>query len=74
MLSSREFTDTELCRIKGLTKLQVLNLSWTGISDVGLKNIQGLGQLREVDLGYTHVTYEGVAKLQRALPNCKIVR
>jgi hypothetical protein len=35
-------------------------------------NLKGLTQLQILDLQRTKVTDAGVAKLQQALPNCKI--
>jgi hypothetical protein len=44
------------------------------ITDADLEQLNGLTQLKEVQLDGTSLTDEGVAKLQQALPNCKIIR
>jgi hypothetical protein len=47
-------------------------LSETKVSDQGLEHLRGLSDLIELHLIKTEVTAAGVAKLQAALPNCKI--
>ncbi len=42
------------------------------VSDAGLEHLNAFAQLKEVQLDGTYVTDAGVAKLQQALPNCKI--
>ena len=44
----------------------------TKITDAGLEHLQGLKNLQELNLDLTKVTPEGVAKLQKFLPNTKI--
>ncbi len=63
-----------LSYLKGLPKLRTLNLFATGITDAALPHIGGLPQLNTLVLIGTNVSDEGVQKLQRALPNCKIYR
>ena len=65
-------TDEGLKHFKSLTRLESLGLRGTEISDAGLRHLESLTQLRSLDLTDTHVTDEGIAKLQQALPNCKI--
>lgn len=65
-------TDAGLPRLAELTRLQWLELSYTKVTDGGLERLVGLNQLHELHLEGTHVTDGAVAKLQRALPNCKI--
>ncbi len=36
--------------------------------------LRGLTNLRELDIRLTQITAEEVARLQKALPNCKIIR
>ena len=53
----------------------LLSLSISGqISDEGLTHFQGLSNLRKLKLLNTQVTDDGVAELQKALPDCKITR
>ena len=47
---------------------------FSATTDAGLDRLKGFTQLRELDLTGTQVTDAGVAKLQKALPNCKITR
>ena len=44
----------------------------TRITDAGLPHLAGLTALERLDLYDTEVTDVGVAKLQKALPNCAI--
>jgi hypothetical protein len=53
-------------------RLEALDLSRSSVTDVGLKQLHGLGSLREIDLSGTKVTGEGVADLQKSLPNCRV--
>ncbi len=73
-LATTQITDAGLVNLKGLTKLEVLWLDRTQVTDAGLVHLKGLTGLKELDLRDTQVTDEGVKKLQKALPNCKIVR
>jgi hypothetical protein len=65
-------TDTGLVHLNGLTRLEILVLSFTKISDAGLDHLKRLTNLKKLDLTQTQVTNESVEKLQEALPNCKI--
>ena len=66
-------TDVGVEHLKGLTQLQWLNLIHTKVSDIGVEHLKGLTQLQVLHLYDTKVTDAGVAKLQKSLPNCKIV-
>lgn len=66
-------TDAGIKHLQGLTTLKELHLSGTMISDAGLKYLEGMTKLEELTLYDTNVTDEGVEKLQKALPNCKII-
>ena len=73
--SLHDHANLGLACLKGLTQLQELNISDNyGVTDVELEHLKGLTQLRKLDLCGTQVTDAGVAKLQKALPNCKITR
>ncbi len=68
-------TDSDLAQLKRLKYLQGLALDHTQITDVGLAHIAELAQLRQVSLlNCTKITDKGVKQLERALPNCEIVR
>ncbi len=67
-------TDTglkELAGLKGLRELDLLECKQ--VTDAGLKELEGLKDLQELTLAGTKVTTAGVAKLQKALPNTKII-
>jgi len=73
-LDNTGVTDAGLPSLGGLTQLQSLFLSYTKVTDDNLAYLVGLNQLRELHLKGSHVTDGAVAKLQRALPNCKVHR
>jgi hypothetical protein len=64
----------KLRALKDLPGLRALCLSYMPVDDSDLDYIIPLKQLRQVELTGTEVTDAGVAKLQQALPNCKISR
>jgi hypothetical protein len=68
-------TDASLRHIGGLRGLTHLDLTCTAVSDAGLRHLEGLRGLNKLFLwGCPTVTDEGVARLQKALPKCSIVR
>ena len=72
-LSSTKVTDAGLRHLKKLGKLKVLNLSKTTVSNIGAEDLKGLTGLTRLDLSGTQFTPNGIANLQAALPNCKII-
>ena len=72
--NSRLFANADLERLQKLSRLDILCLTNSDITDAELEPLKGLHQLHELELTETLVTDEGVAKLQKALPNCKITR
>ena len=70
----RETTDAILVHLKGLNNLKSLSLGMTKVTDAGLVHLKGLMELQELNLGDAKVTDAGVADLQKALPNCNIVK
>jgi len=60
--------------LRQFPRLIHLNLGLAEITDRSIDDITTLTQLRLLYLEGTHVTDGGVAKLQRALPNCEIHR
>ncbi len=71
-LSHAGVTDAGLNDIGELRHLELLCVDGTDVTDAGLDRLKGLAKLRELDISDTRATAEGVAKLQRALPKCKI--
>ncbi len=65
-------TDSALSRIAELPNLEHLNVDHCGLTDAGLDYLSGLKRLKKLASDGTKVTAAGVAKLQQALPNCKI--
>ena len=63
-----------LAGLKSLQRLMLFNQEHPGgITDRGLSHFRGLTRLQELDLRGNQVTASGVAELQKALPDCKIV-
>ena len=73
---TRYFGDAEMVHLKGLTNLEGLGLrGCEKIADAGLIHLKGLTELQTLDLiGCEKITDSGVAELQKALPNCEIIR
>jgi hypothetical protein len=65
-------TDEGLAHLQGLSQLQWFYLVGDKITDEGLVHLKSLTQLQNLYLDNTQVTDAGVAKLQAALPNCRI--
>ena len=73
-LDKTQLTDAGLEHLKGLKQLSDLSLKYTQVTDAGLEHLKGLKQLKTLYVWGIKVTDEGVAKLQQALPDCKIER
>ena len=82
-LDHTSITGAGLVHLKALTNLtflslrrlgQVTELYGTEVTDAQLENFKGLSKLQRLHLEGTGVTDDGVKKLRRALPNCKISR
>ena len=71
-LACPTLTDVFANRLTELKPLQKLSLSGSGLTDEGLQPLHRLANLRELDLTGTKVIAAGTAKLQAALPKCKI--
>jgi len=80
LLNGRKITDAGLVHLKGMTKLESLDFRYTQITDAGLVHLKGLTSLVRLELVVhaanlgTKVTDAGVADLQKALPNCLIIK
>jgi len=63
-----------LVHLNGLTKLLVLDLRGTQVTDAGLAHLKGLTNLSKLDISFTQVSDAGVQELQQALPSLDIRR
>jgi hypothetical protein len=70
-LSGTNVGDQGLVHLAKLTNLEVLRLNDTKVTDAGLVRLTHLNRLRRLSLG-PNVTRGGVARLRKALPNCRI--
>jgi hypothetical protein len=66
--------DAALVHFRALRDIELLDLTDTRVTDAGLVHLAALKQLKRLFLSATEVTDAGVAELQKALPNCEIVR
>ena len=73
-VSNSKVTDDGLMRLKGMTKLRSLSLANTDVTDAGLVHLKGMTSLQFLWLGNTSVTDAGFAELQKALPNCQVIK
>ncbi|MGO8688343.1 MAG: hypothetical protein ACLQLG_01800 [Thermoguttaceae bacterium] len=62
-LSDSDVSDAALEYLKGLARLEILDLNRTNVSDAGLQHLKGLTQLRELCLGGTKVSDAGLENL-----------
>ncbi len=60
-------------RIAELSNLEELNVGDSGLTDAAVEPLSGFTKLKKLVVKNTKVTAAGVAKLQQALPKCKIV-
>ncbi len=67
---SRDFSDTDMHRIRSMTDLQVLSLENTKVTDAGLNHLAELTNLENLNLSGTDVTDDGLAHL-KTLTNLK---
>jgi hypothetical protein len=70
-LSGADYSDYVLREVAMLPLLEGLSIHDVPISDLGLAHLAGTA-LTSVELRRTQVTREGVEKLRKALPQCKI--
>ncbi|MBA4017129.1 MAG: hypothetical protein C0483_08155 [Pirellula sp.] len=71
-LARTAVSDASMPHVAGLTNLDTLRLADISIGDQGLSSLHPLTMLKTLNVKGTRVTAEGVAKLQKALPDCKI--
>jgi hypothetical protein len=56
-----------------LKRLERLSLVGANLTDAGIRHLAGLPNLESLDLRRTKASAAGIAELQKALPNCKII-
>jgi len=71
-LQSMFIADDDLALVARLSKLEILRLDKTAVSDRGLAHLNDMQSLRYLSLVETDVSSAAVQTLQRALPHCKI--
>ena len=67
-------TDAGLAHLSGMKSLRTLDLRGGKITDASLDNLSGLSGLRNLWLKNTTVTDAGIAKLKKALPQCRVTK
>jgi hypothetical protein len=71
-LTEAHCSDAELETLGRLSKLQVLDLSSTRVTPLGLQHLKKLIGLRSLYLDRTTLSDADMAELREALPNCSI--
>jgi hypothetical protein len=74
LFNGAEITEAGVKELAALTKLQSLDLSYSGVTDGALKELTGLKELTRLVLTGTKVTDAGVKEVEKALPKCKVVK
>jgi hypothetical protein len=59
--------------VRKLKDWELLDLAVLPIADGDLAHLHTLKNLKQIRLSFTCVTAEGIAELQKALPNAKII-
>ncbi len=72
-LSETAVTDASLTLLKGLPRLRRLYLLNTGLTDAAVDHLATLENLEFVNLSRSRVSEKGLARLQAALPQCRVV-
>ncbi len=72
ILSGDLISDAGIPFLSTCSNLRYLDLSGTTISDSGLQCLSRMHTLKELDVSDTGVTEAGLARIQAALPECKI--
>ena len=67
-------SDATLAVLKDARCLTTLWLDRCRITDDGLRELAGMASLRRLDVRGTAISDAAVAELQRALPNCRIIK
>lgn len=73
-LSFTHISDAALAFLVSMPALEQLHLESTPITDASVPTLIRMRGLNELYLADTSISDEGVAELQKALPNCKVIR
>jgi phosphoribosyl 1,2-cyclic phosphodiesterase len=73
-LSSLEVNDAVLGALTRLPKLRRVYLQNVLVTDETADRLAGLSNLRVIDLSGAQISKEGLSRLSKALPNCRIIR
>ena len=68
----RACTDDDLRHLRELPYVSNLDLEETHVTDAALVHLHGLHKMKTLKLRGTKVTAEGVERLRKALPDCKV--
>lgn len=71
-LHATRITDKGLVHLKEMKKVEVMLLRDCNITDAGLQHLHTMSGLTVLFAKGTKITAEGIAKLQKALPACKV--
>ncbi|MFQ3652017.1 MAG: NAD(P)-dependent oxidoreductase [Gemmataceae bacterium] len=71
-LARNDIGDDAVEKLKPLSKLELLILSGTGVSDASVPTLATFQRLWGLSLRNTKVTAAGVSELEKALPKCQI--
>ena len=72
-LEQTKITDKGLVHLQPLANLEVLYLNMTAVTDAGLTHLKTISSFAHLELRDTLVTDTNVKKLERSLPQCKII-
>lgn len=70
--SGNHISDANLHALRELPQLEGLFLDGTLVSDESIEVLSGLSTLRFLDVRRSRMSAEGVARLRKALPLCKV--
>lgn len=72
-IHSADLNDERLAELSKLNALEALELCDTAITDASLPHLRSFTRLESLDLWGTQVSPQGIAELQKSLPNAEIL-
>jgi hypothetical protein len=66
-------TDAGIRHLAPLTRLEILSLQGASLTDASVPDLSKLASLKLLNIGQTGITPDGVAAIQRNLPDCQIL-